>query len=86
MWHTVDEKNRETSMSFQAIADFLKAAFNISLDRRTISREIKRRKWSGQKSQDIAKERDENLRDDWIEKRSRYPLDTMIFVYESGCV
>ncbi|KGQ02282.1 hypothetical protein BBAD15_g12510 [Beauveria bassiana D1-5] len=85
MWHAIDEKNKETSMSFQAIANFLQTAFNVSVDRRTVSREMERRDWSGRKSQDVAKERDQDLRDDWIERRSKYPIDTMIFVDESGC-
>lgn len=85
MWLAVKAKMDETSMNYQAVANFLLTAFSVKVDRRTVSREMKRRNWSGRVPQVIAKERDEDLRDDFIERRSKYPLDTIICVDESGC-
>lgn len=71
-------------MNQQAMVNFFKLAFHLDVDRWTVSREIKRRGWSRHKSQYIAKERDDDLGDDFLERRSRYPIDTIIIVDESG--
>lgn len=48
MWLTVEAKNNNTAgIDQQAIANFLMTAFHIKVNRCTISREIKRRGWSG---------------------------------------
>jgi transposase len=86
MWLAVKAKNDETSgMNQQAIVNFLWTAFRLKVDRSTVSREIKRRDWSGRVPQVVAKERDEDLRDDFIERRSKYDPNMMVCVDESGC-
>lgn len=43
MWLALEAMNDVTPMNQQAMANFLKTAFYLDVDRRTVSREIKRR-------------------------------------------
>ena len=86
MWLAIKAKNDQCpGMNHQAIADFLEEAFGVTVDRRTVAREMKRRDWTGRVPQEVARERDEDLRADFLVRRANYPLDTIICVDESGC-
>lgn len=77
--------NQSSSMSHQAMADFIDEAFQVRVDRRTIARTLKQENWTGRVPEDVAQERDEDLRDDFMARRAKYPLDTIICADESGC-
>lgn len=72
-------------MSQQDMADFLFTQYNITLSRVTIGRELSRRDWTKKVTQNVAKERNQTLRNDYIERRSHFKPEQMIFIDESGC-
>lgn len=71
-------------MSQQAMADFLYEQYHFKVSRFTIGRTLKRAGWTKKVTQNIAKERNQDLRDDYIERRSHYKVSQMIFIDESG--
>ena len=85
MWLALkDQLDQNPCMSQQDMADFLYKQYRISISRVTIGRTLKRRGWTKKATQNIAKERSQNLRDDYIERRSHYKPEQMIFIDESG--
>ena len=72
-------------MTQQDMVDFLhEKDATITISRFTIGRELKRRNWTKKVTQNVAKEQDQDLRDDYIERRSHYKPEQMIFIDESG--
>ncbi|KAF5520218.1 hypothetical protein CGCA056_v007814 [Colletotrichum aenigma] len=71
-------------MSQQDTANFLFRQYQVKLSRCTIGRALKRAGWKKKVTQNVAKEQSQDLRDDYIDRRSHYKLDQMIFVDESG--
>lgn len=72
-------------MSQQDMVNFLrKKDASITVSRFTIGRELKRRNWTKKRMQTIAKEQNQDLRDDYIERRSHYRLEQIIFIDQSG--
>lgn len=67
------------------MADFLRKHYDLDVSRFTIGRIIKRVGWTKKATQNVAKERSQDLRDDYIERRSHYRPEQMIFIDESGC-
>ncbi|EOO03073.1 putative tpr domain-containing protein [Phaeoacremonium minimum UCRPA7] len=66
------------------MAELLHKQYGVTVSRSTISRTLKRVGWTKKVVQNIAKERSPDLRDDYIERRSHYKLDQMVFIDESG--
>ncbi|KAF6789676.1 TPR domain-containing protein [Colletotrichum sojae] len=66
------------------MADFLHNQYQFKVSRFTIGRTLKRAGWTKKVTQNIAKERNQDLRDDYIERRSHYKVHQMIFIDESG--
>lgn len=71
-------------MSQQDMANFLHQEYGVKVSRSTISRTLMRVGWTKKVTRTIAKERSQDLRDDYIERRSHYKAEQMIFVDESG--
>ncbi|KAF4444918.1 TPR domain protein [Fusarium austroafricanum] len=85
MWLALQDKlTRDPCMSQQDMADFLNKKYRVNLSRFTIGRTLKRVGWTKKVTQNVAKERNQDLRDDYIERRSHYKPEQMIFIDESG--
>lgn len=85
MWLALQNRlERNPCMSQQAMADFIYKQYQFKISRFTIGRTLKRAGWTKKVTQNIAKERNQNLRDDYIERRSHYKVSQMIFIDESG--
>lgn len=85
MWLALQNRlERNPCMSQQAMADFLYEQYHFKVSRFTIGRTLKRAGWTKKVTQNIAKERNQDLRDDYIERRSHYKVNQMIFIDESG--
>lgn len=78
IWH---ELRRRPSLSQQAQADFLYKLYGIRVSSSTISRGVK---WTKKMMITIAKERNRDLRDDYIHRRSFFKPSQMVFVDEAG--
>ena len=87
MWLALQSQlEQDPCMSQQDMVNFLrKKDATITVSRFTIGRELKRRGWKKKVTQNIAKEQNQDLRDDYIERRSHYKPEQMIFTDESGC-
>lgn len=66
------------------MADLLCEQFNVVVSGATLGRELKRRGWTRKVIQIVAKECDQTLRNDHIERRSHFKPKQMVFVDESG--
>jgi hypothetical protein len=71
--------------SQQQMVDILHTQYGVTLSRWTLGRTLKRANWTKKVTQNIAKERSPDLRDDYLERRSHYKPEQMIFIDESGC-
>lgn len=71
-------------MSQQDMADFLYKQYYVNVSQFTLGRTLKRARWAKKVMQNIAKERNQDLQDDYIERRSYYKPKQMIFIDESG--
>jgi hypothetical protein len=87
MWLALQSRlEQNPCMSQQDMVNFLrKKDATITVSRFTIGRELKRRNWTKKVVQNIAKEQNQDLRDDYLERRSHYKPEQMIFIDESGC-
>jgi transposase len=85
MWLALQNQlETKPCMSQQDMADFLYKQYQTKLSRFTIGRALKRAGWTKKVTQNVAKERSQDLRDDYIERRSHYRPDQMIFIDQSG--
>ncbi|KFA55584.1 hypothetical protein S40293_09215 [Stachybotrys chartarum IBT 40293] len=66
------------------MANFLHQEYGVKVSRSTISRTLMRVGWTKKVTRTVAKERSQDLRDDYIERRFHYTAEQMIFVDESG--
>lgn len=66
------------------MADFLHKQYGVNVSRFTIGRTLKRAGWTKKVTQNVAKERSQDLRDDYIERRFHYNPEQMVFIDESG--
>lgn len=71
-------------ISQECMAYFLYKHYSLTVTRPIIGGLLKRKGWTKKVAQTIAKERNPDLRDDYIERRSHYKLEQMIFIDESG--
>ncbi|EFZ03023.2 TPR domain protein [Metarhizium robertsii ARSEF 23] len=82
MWMAIwYELRRRPSLSQRAQANFLYKLYGIRVSRSTIGRGVK---WTKKKMITIAKERNRDLRDDFIHRRSLFKLRQLVCVDESG--
>jgi hypothetical protein len=79
-----NELDQDPCKSQEAQADVLHKQYGVNLSRSTIGRTLKRVGWTKKVTQNIAKERNQDLRDDYIERRSHYKPEQMVFIDESG--
>ncbi|KAF5705814.1 TPR domain-containing protein [Fusarium mundagurra] len=66
------------------MADFVNKKYKANLSRFIIGRTLKRVGWTKKVTQNVAKEQNQDLRDDYIERRSHYEPEQMMFIDESG--
>jgi hypothetical protein len=66
------------------LAEFLYKEYKVKISRFAIGRAIKQQKWGKKVMTTVAKERDQDLRDDYIDRRAHFDPKQMIFVNESG--
>lgn len=71
-------------MTQQDMADFINTKYHVNLSRVTVGRMLKRVGWTKKVTQSVAKEQNQDLRDDYIERRSHYEPEQMMFIDESG--
>ncbi|KAJ3469716.1 hypothetical protein MRS44_003781 [Fusarium solani] len=85
MWLALqDQLYRDPCMTQEGMAAFLSKKYLVDVSRFTIGRLLKRVRWTKKVTQNVAKERNQDLRDDYIERRSHYKAEQMIFIDESG--
>ncbi|KAL7940597.1 hypothetical protein V8C42DRAFT_337055 [Trichoderma barbatum] len=85
MWLAIQYKlEQHPNMSQQTLANFLNKEYKVNISRHMIGRAMKRRKWTKKVMTTIAKERNQDLRDDYIDRRAHFDPKQMIFVDESG--
>lgn len=86
MWRALQGKIDQTSgLTQEDMANFLHKAYGVKVSRFTVGRALKRGTITKKVNQNIAAERDEDLRDDYLYRRSFYKPEQMIFIDESGC-
>lgn len=66
-------------------ADYLREVFGVDLTTDSISRALKRVKWSKKRMQQQAKEQNADLRDEYRHDISEYHSYQLVYVDESGC-
>lgn len=82
MWMAIwYELRRHPSLSQKAQANLIYKLYGVRVSRSTIGRGVK---WTKKTMMTIAKERNRDLRDDFIHRRSLFKLDQIICVDESG--
>ena len=69
----------------QEICDFLYWEHDLEISRSTVSRHLKAIRWSNKKMRLIAAQRNEDLRESWIEDLQQYRPDQLVYLDESGC-
>jgi hypothetical protein len=85
MWLALQDKlTRDPCMSQQDMADFINQKYHVNLSRHTVGRTLKRVGWTKKVTRSVAKECSQDLRDDYIERRSHYKPKQMVFIDESG--
>lgn len=84
MWLALKNELTDPCRTQQELADLLNEQFEVTLSRVTVGRELKRRGWTRKTTQTVAKERNQTLRNDHIERRSYFDPEQMVFVDESG--
>jgi transposase len=85
MWLAIEHQLKQyPNTSQQALADLLYKEYDVKISRSAISRVLKRQEWTKKVVTTIAKERNQDLRDDYIDRRAHFDPKQMIFVDESG--
>lgn len=85
MWLAIRyELEQCPGLSQQALADFLFKQYSVRVSRATIGRGIQRQVWTKKVMDTVAKERNQELRNFYIEKRSHIDPKCMVFVDETG--
>jgi transposase len=86
MWLAVkhDLEHGDPTQSQQQMADLLYTQFASTVSRVTLGRELDRRGWTKKITETVAKERNQTLRNDYIERRSHFKPEQMIYIDESG--
>lgn len=73
MWLALQDKlSWDPCMSQQDMDDFVNKKYRVNLSRYIIGRTLKRVGWTKKVTRNVAKECDQDLRDDYIERRSHY--------------
>lgn len=86
MWDAVKSQlASEPCMTQREIAVFLRREFGVTISRATIGRLIREAKWSRKITRNVAKERKQDLRDEYIHDRSDYRGEQLVVIDESGC-
>jgi transposase len=79
-----DQLSINSSMSFKDMAAFLRKDFDVEVTRFSIRRALKDIKWSTKCTQNVAQERNDNLRADYIYEVSLLRSDQLVFIDETG--
>lgn len=85
MWLALRNRlNRHPCMTQQDMADFINKMYYVNLLRVTVGRMLKCVRWTKKVMQSVVKEQNQDLCDDYIERRSYYDPEQMMFIDESG--
>jgi len=79
-----DKLSVNPSMRFKDMAAFLHKDFDVDVSRFSIRRALKDMKWSTKCTQNIARERNDDLRADYIYEVSFLRSDQLVFIDETG--
>ncbi|KAK4119395.1 hypothetical protein N657DRAFT_540965, partial [Parathielavia appendiculata] len=71
-------------MRLEDVADFLRNEFDVDLTRFSISRALKKAKWSKKCTQNVARERNPDLRDEYMYEVSFLRSEQLVFIDETG--
>ncbi len=72
------------SMRLKEMVAFLRGEFEVELSRHSIGRDLRSTAWSKKATQNIAQERNADLRDDYMHEVSSFCSDQLVFLDESG--
>ncbi len=72
------------SVRLEDMVTFLRGEFEVELSRHSIRRDLRDVAWSKKATQNVARERNEDLRDDYMHEVSSFRLDQLVFLDESG--
>jgi transposase len=72
------------SMRLKDMVTFLSGEFEVELSRHSIRRELRHGTWSKKVTQNVAQERNADLRDDYMHEVSSFRSDQLVFLDESG--
>lgn len=85
MWAALENRLAcEPCMTQEDMAAFLRREFNIRVSRVTVGRTLHNANWTKKVARTVAKERDPDLRDEYIYERLSYSSEHFVFVDESG--
>lgn len=71
-------------LTLNQMAAFLRKYYEADVSRFSISRALRRDKWSQKATQNVAQERNLDLRDEYMHQISQYRSEQLVFVDESG--
>jgi transposase len=71
-------------MSLKDMVTFLRGEFEVEVTRFSIRRALKNVDWSKKATQNIAQERNADLRDDYMHEVSSFRSDQLVFIDETG--
>jgi transposase len=72
------------SMRLKDMVTFLRGEFDVELSRHSIRRDLRDVAWSKKVTQNVAQERNADLRDDYSYEVSSFRSDQLVFIDESG--
>lgn len=71
-------------MRLTDMAAFLRKEFDADVTRFSISRALKEAKWSKKSTQNVARERNPDLRDEYVHEIAFLRSDQLVFIDEAG--
>jgi len=83
--HLLEYLKHKPDLYQEEMATFLNDEFNIKVSPWSVKRALKRRGWSKKVAKKIARERNQELRDDYFLRMGDYHSFQMVFIDESGC-
>lgn len=79
-----DELSVNPCMHLEDMVSFLRKEFDADVTRFSISRALKEAKWSKKRTQNVVRERNPDLRDEYMHEISSLRSDQLVFIDETG--
>ncbi|KAK4453047.1 hypothetical protein QBC34DRAFT_376501 [Podospora aff. communis PSN243] len=79
-----DQLSLNPCMRLEDMADFLRSEFDVDVTRFSIGRSLKRAKWWKKCTQNVARERNPDLRDEYVHEISFLRSEQLVFIDETG--